>query len=148
MRDYVWCKGKLGCENFWLKIPWVPPLKYLRNVSPPSPQKRKLSEMLGLWIWVGPEYPYPPPPPPQHENLAKLRDFGFELVQSTPPPHPTKVKTWPDWGTLDLSWPVCGDLLLYPPKIESTVSFSMCCLTQIIHEWSTCFHLHVWGSGM
>ena len=23
-----------------------------------------------------------------HENLAKLRDFGFELVQSTPPPTP------------------------------------------------------------
>ena len=29
---------------------------------------------------------------------------GFELVQNTRVTPPPKMKTWPDWGTLDLGW--------------------------------------------
>ena len=63
----------------------------------------------------------------QSTSLAILRDFGFELFQSSPLPRPL-MKTWPDWGTLDLSWSgvspleglmwelVCGDLSLNPSQ--------------------------------
>ena len=61
-------------QNFWFKIPWVPPLKYFRNVGLDNP--------------------------PPHENLVRTCYLGFELFWSTPPP----MKIWPDWGTLDLSW--------------------------------------------
>ena len=51
------------------------------------PPHWKLSEILGLWVWLGPEYPSPLP---RNENLARLRDFGFQLVQKTPPPLPPR----------------------------------------------------------
>ena len=64
-------------QDFWFKNPWVPPLKYFRNVGleyPPPHPPWKFGQDLALGIWVGMEYP-----------------------------PPAKMKTWPDWGTLDLS---------------------------------------------
>ena len=46
--------------------------------GPPPPQW-KLGQDLTLGIWVGLEYP----PPNENENLARLRNFGFELVWRT-----------------------------------------------------------------
>ena len=78
--------------------------------------------MLRLHVWLGPEsienenlarlsdFEFglvQSTPSPENENLARLKDFRFELIQSTPLP---KMKTWPDWVTLDLSWsrvPLC-----------------------------------------
>ena len=57
---------------FVLKIPWVPPLIYFRNVASRVPR---------------------PPTPPPNENLARLGDFGFELSK-VPPPHPVGTGVW------------------------------------------------------
>ena len=88
----------------------------------------------------------------ENENLARLRDFGFELVQSTPfpwkwklgqieglwiwvgpeyPPPPLKMKAWSDWGALDLSCPEytlpnyvgTGEWRLIAVSDKDTVSF-------------------------
>ena len=53
---------KFGLANILLKIPWVLPLKYFRNV--------------GL-----DRHPLPPP----YENFGRSWHFGFELVWRTPP---------------------------------------------------------------
>ena len=37
---------------------------------------------------------------PRIKNCQRGWDFRFDLVQNTP----LKMKTWLDWGTLDLSW--------------------------------------------
>ena len=88
-RDYLRWKSKLGFQDIWCKIPWVPPLKYLKNVV----SRDFWFETLDLsWSRVSPS-PW---------NLARLRDFGFELVQIIPPP--LKMKIWPGVLTLDLSW--------------------------------------------
>ena len=59
MRDYLWCKSKLGWKIFWCKIPWVPPLKYLRNV---------VSRIH----------------PPQMKNWTGIGTFEFWVVKNTP----------------------------------------------------------------
>ena len=57
-------------KDFWFKNPWVPPLKYFRN--------------------VGLEYLSPPPPPPM--KIWSTWHLGFELVSSKPPTHPPLSK--------------------------------------------------------
>ena len=104
-------------QNYVLKIPWVPPLKYLRNVvsrvrSPawkwnlvrtwdflvwvgpenPPPPPMKIVQELGHWIWVGLEYP------PENKNV--VRNWTSDSSWSRVSP---QIKMWPDWGTLDLS---------------------------------------------
>ena len=82
LNTYLRCKSRLGCENFWCKIPWVPPLKYLRNVmSRIHPPKWKCVQDLRLWVSIAPEYPTTATP--KNENLARTWDLGFYLVQST-----------------------------------------------------------------
>ena len=72
---YVVCRdcdavASFGCENFVLKIPWVLPLKYLRN---------RVSRV-------------PSPPHPRNENCQRCWDFRFDLIQSIPPPPPASRK--------------------------------------------------------
>ena len=62
-------------QDFWFEIPWVSPLKYLRNVGLEYPLPMK------IWSGIGTGMEYLP-----LENLARLRYFGLELVWSTPPP--------------------------------------------------------------
>ena len=63
MRDYLWCKSKLGFQDFWWKIPRVPPLKYFGNVGleypPPLSDSKNLVKTWHFGIWVGLEYPTP-----------------------------------------------------------------------------------------
>ena len=105
--------------------PLPPQMKIVRDVGtsdltwsrvPPIPQKWKLSEMLG-----------------QNVNLARLKNFGFELVQSTP--SPLKIKTWPDWGTLDLSWSrVLGFTECQPIQLESRTNV---CAIWVVDSYQT-----------
>ena len=71
-REYLRCsKSKLGCENFVSKIPWVPQLKYLRNV------------LSRVWCVVF------------DLSWSSVPDWGtLDLSWSTvtPPPPPTKWK--------------------------------------------------------
>ena len=93
-------------QNFWFKIPWVPPLKYSRNVvwstPSPSPTPNKILSGLGTWdlSWSGVT------PLPGNENLVRTLHFGFELVWSNPPP-PNQGLVW------EVVW---GD---YSPRIPS-----------------------------
>ena len=64
------------------------------------------SSISGMLVWSTPT---------PNENLAWLRDFGFELVWSTtPPPSPPPMKIWPDCETLDFSWSVVPP----PPNVN------------------------------
>ena len=65
-------------QNFWSKIPWVPPT----------------SSISGILSGV--------PPPPENENLVRTWHLGFELVCSIPPP--PKMEILSGLGTLELSW--------------------------------------------
>ena len=91
-----------GCENFVLKIPWAPPLKYFRNVVSrvPPPPKWKLSQR-------GEDIGFEYTPLPAWNLGPRGWDLGWIWVGLEPPsPRPIhpKLKSWPDWGTLDSSW--------------------------------------------
>ena len=96
MQDQAWAV-KIVCLKF-LECP-TEVFEECGVQSIPPPQKCKFGQDLGLQVWVGPESPIPSPP--LHEQLVRTWDFGFELVQSTPPP---PMNIWPVFVTLDLSW--------------------------------------------
>ena len=56
---------ELGLTNLLLKIPWVLPLKYLRNVG-----MGRAGQDLALWIWVGLEYTSTSPRTPIPRDLC------------------------------------------------------------------------------
>ena len=94
MRDYLRCKSKLACENYCVQNSLSTPTKIfeecgIQSISP-SPQMKIVRNVgtLGLtWSRVLPTK--------KNENLARLRDFGFELVHGpeypTPPPKKRKL---------------------------------------------------------
>ena len=76
-----------GCENFRLKIPWVPPTQVFEkcDIQTTITWKWKLSERLRLQVWLLPEY--------------RTWDSEFWVVKNNPHPLPLKKKFWLGLGT-------------------------------------------------
>ena len=88
-------------QNFWFKIPWVPPLKYLNDVvwsTCPHPPKMKIWSGLGTWdlSWSG---VLPLPLPLQKWKFGQIEGLWIWVGLD-----PLQMEIWTDWGTLDLSW--------------------------------------------
>ena len=122
MRDYLWCKGKLGFQTFLTKF-LTSPLKW--NLISHHPHwKLKFRQILALWVWHFTSPPAPPPPPPWKLKFRQILALWVLTFHITPPP---PIEIYTDLGNFGF-WHFTSPL----PKLK---------FRQILALWVLTFHI-------